>query len=562
VERLTEGLKTMGLKDKGTLLYKTNCPECGSSDANQVYGHEDGTTDTYCFACQAYDFKDKTTKRLSNKAEDDRVEMKDIDSLPSLGIRSVKDAVASLFGVKVGFSPNDGKTITKQFYPTTREGQIVGYEERNVLSKAFTSIGDRKGSVELFGTALAKRNGYKNLFITEGCLDAMSLYQVIIENTPAKFKEFKPSVVSLTRGVTSGLKDLINNKDFIDKYDNVTLVLDNDSAGLKAQSEILKTFHNFKVAELPLKDANAMLEAGKGKELYTACMWNAKHVRQGEVVEIDDKFIKSILEKPVMGLSTCWKSYDKLTYGIRPHTIVTLGSYPKAGKSIFKTMLVHHLISHHKRPVGVYDLEVHPRNTIKQIASHEAGVNFLRPDVEYEDDVLLKSLEIFNSKLYLYDRTGSRDWDDIKSCIVEQHLLDGVCEFFIDPLTALISRFDSSSANDKLNEIMTDIADLVNLYPITIFLFSHVNSPKTGKSHEEGGRILSSQFTGSRSMERWGHIGLGLERDRSDSCPEDKVNVSKIVLLFDRDFGNSGSFELRYDPDTTRYLEMDNRYGR
>lgn len=549
----------MGLKDKGTLLYKTNCPECGSSDANQVYGHDDGTTDTYCFSCQAYDFKDKTTKR---NEEDDRVNMKDIESLPSLGIRGVKDAVASLFGVKAGFSPNDGKTITKQFYPTTRDGQVVGYEERNVLSKAFTSIGDRKGSVELFGTALAKRNGYKNLFITEGCLDAMSLYQVIIENTPAKFKEFKPSVVSLTRGVASGLKDLINNRDFIDKYDNVTLVLDNDSAGLKAQQEILKTFHNFKVAELPLKDANAMLEAGKGKELYTACMWNAKHVRQGEVLDIHD-FIEKALMKPEMGISFPWATVTKACFGIRPNTIHIVGAAPKIGKTDHQHQLVEHLIYNEKVKVGMFDLENAPAKTAKKLAGKHDKLDYSRPDVEYSMDALRATLESMEGIIRFYDRSASRDWEDIRVAIEEMHLLDGINIFILDPLTALISRYASSEANDKLNEIMTDMSDLVMKYPITIFCYSHVNpKPKTTKSHEQGGKVYSNEFTGSRAMEKWAHYGHGISRDRSEDCPPERKNMSEFRMLFDRDFGQSYACDVYFDEATITYLEPNNRYGR
>jgi hypothetical protein len=212
----------------------------------------------------------------------------------------------------------------------------------------------------------------------------------------------------------------------------------------------------------------------------------------------------------------------------------------------------------HDRKVGVYDLEVHPVKTLKQIASKEAKLNFLRPDIEYTDELLKTTLEKFKSNLYLYDRTGSRDWDDIKVAIEEQYLLDGVCEFFLDPLTALVSRYTSSEANDKLNEIMTDLADIVNKYPISIFCFSHINpKPKASKSHEQGGKVLSSEFTGSRSLEKWSNLGLGLERDRSDDCPEEKRNTSRVVILYDRDFGNFGSVEMFYNQETTEYLQAD-----
>jgi twinkle protein len=206
--------------------------------------------------------------------------------------------------------------------------------------------------------------------------------------------------------------------------------------------------------------------------------------------------------------------------------------------------------------VGVYDLEVAPIKSLKQIASKLAGTNFLLPDNSYDDRLLASTLDRFKGKLFLYDRTGSRDWQDIKTCMIEQHYQLGVCEFFLDPLTALISRFNSSEANDKLNEIMTDIADLVSTYPITIICFSHVNPPNKGsKSHEEGGKVLSGQMTGSRAIEKWSHIGLGLERNRSAECPPEEVNHSQVKILYDREHGTSGTVDMFYNQDTTEYLE-------
>ena len=559
-------------RNSGVPVFKTNCEACGSSDANQVFEQEDGTRDAFCFACDtvtdSLNSKGKGIARANGlksstgplQSSESTITVKDISNLPSDGFRGINKKVVELFNVKVGYSKSDGSTITKHYYPTTKDGSVTGYEERTVLDKKFRSVGDRKGNCELFGTALAKRNGGKKLYITEGACDAMALYQAIVTHTDSKYKAFKPSVVSLTRGATTAVKDLINNRTFVEGYNEVVLVLDNDEAGKKAVKEVLKTFHDFKVAELPLKDANEMLEAGRTLELYQKAVWGSAVVRQGEVVDVDDALITEALVRPKMGLEYPWPNLNRLTYGIRPHNIVILGAAPKQGKSEFKNQLVHHLAMKHGRQVGVYDLEVHPVKTLKQIASKEARTNFLKPDNDYDDELLKDTLQKFKGKLSLYDRAGSRDWSDIRVAMEEQHLLDGVCEFFLDPLTALVSRYTSSEANDALNEILTDMADLVNKYPITIFAFSHLNPKAKGvKSHEQGGKVLSSEFTGSRSLEKWSNLGLGIERDRSDDCPLEERNHSKVKILYCRDFGNYGSVPMFYDADTTEYLETNHK---
>ena len=41
--------------ERGTPLYKVNCVDCGSSDAKQIFEKQDGSTNSYCFACEKFD---------------------------------------------------------------------------------------------------------------------------------------------------------------------------------------------------------------------------------------------------------------------------------------------------------------------------------------------------------------------------------------------------------------------------------------------------------------------------------------------------------------------------
>lgn len=542
----------------GISLYKEPCENCGSSDAKQVFEKEDGSIDAYCFACSTW-FPPEDVNYQPNKLNKETkakpmFDINDVDSLPVRALRGVREEICNGFGVKVLLSEQDGKTVTHEIYPDRLDGKVTGYEVKSV-DKKITSVGERKGKLELWGQHIAQRNGGKKLFITEGRMDCMSLYQSLFDNKPSGFKG-KPSVVSVTRGATSAVKDIMNNRDFISNYDEVVLVFDNDDAGRKATKEVLKVFPKFKVATLPMKDANDMLKADRSLELYQTVMFKSDYQRQGELVEIDDSLIEKALVKPEMGIPFPWPSVNKATFGIRPNTIHVVGAAPKIGKSHHEYQLIQHLLSSgHK--VGVFDLENAPVKTALRIASKEARQDFTRPDKEFDKDVLRQTLLSLQGNVKFYDRGASRDWQDIRICIEEMHMMDGINLFFLDPITALISRYTSSEANDKLNEIMTDMADLVNSYPITIFCYSHVNpKPKTSKPHEAGGRVLSSEFTGSRAMEKWAHYGHGISRDRTEECPIERQNVSEFYSLFDRDFGMQYHCDVMYDNDTTEYKEI------
>lgn len=550
---------------KGKPIYKKSCDNCKSNDACQVFEQDDGSLNSWCFACETFEDLSENTdweekmkviniETKTKVAEPNMSTVKEIEqtkvseALPDRGIRK---EVVERYKVKVDCDSQGN--VTYHYYPDRKDGKLIGYEGRQVQGKRFISYGDRKGELDLWGQHECPAG--KKLFITEGRCDAMALYQVLIDKRPAKYSHYEPAVVSLTRGASLAVKDLLANRTFVEKYDEVILVFDNDDAGRKATKEVLKVFPKCKVANLPLKDANDMLLAGKEKELYTACVWDADYKRQGEVVDVED-IMTFAMEKPKMGIDFPWRTVTKACFGIRPHTIHVVGAAPKIGKTDHQHQLVHHLIYKENQKVGIFDLENSPVRTAKKLASKQAKIDFTRPDVEYDDQVLHDTLVSLQGNVRFYDRGASRDWHDIRVCIEEMHLLDGINIFFIDPLTALVSRFSSGEANDKLNEICTDMADLVQMYPITIFCYSHVNpKPRGSTPHEAGAKVFSSEFTGSRAMEKWFHYGHGISRDRTDDCLPEKKNISQFYMLFDREYGQSYNCDVYFDQDTVQYLE-------
>jgi twinkle protein len=127
--------------------------------------------------------------------------------------------------------------------------------------------------------------------------------------------------------------------------------------------------------------------------------------------------------------------------------------------------------------------------------------------------------------------------------------------FIIDPLTALVAEADTSTANDILNDFMAKSASLCNELQVTMFMYSHVNPPQSGLPHDRGGEVLSSQFTGSRAMEKWAHYGWGIVRNRYEENPI-KRNTAEQVLLFDREFGEYGRFKCYYDAVKNDWSEI------
>lgn len=550
------------------IIGDAGCPDCIANGRDKTLNHlilfDDGHA--YCNRCGYREGKDTYTKPKvkfnNNKTEEELIaetnEVPQYTTTSHYPERKLKKLAFKHFGIRNTVSQVDGETRTGTFIPIYGKANNLQGWKIIYPNKKFNSVGNTKGEVQLLGQHVAPKSGMK-LFITEGQWDMVSLYQILYEHTKPEWRD-KIAVVSIKNGAASAYKELSNNQKFLDGYQEWVLCFDDDTKGREAVLKCVKYLDADKItsATFGVKDANDVLIQGNStREAFFAAI-KAKKPKALDVVRVEDVW-EAAKVKPVMGLSFPWPSLTKLTYGIRRATTYCIGAAPKIGKTDFEYQLISHIIQVHGISVAHYDFESHPAKSAKRLAGKFMGKVFHNPNVEYKDEELEEGLGHLKGKWEAYKHDGSRDWDAVKATIKRQ-AADGIWIFILDPLTAFISQLTSSEANDKLNEIQTDIANMNVSLGITFFIFSHVNPPKTGKPHEDGGRVLSSQFTGSRAMEKWTHYGIGIERDRNNE--DDQVrNTSTHRLLYDRDFGECGHYEAFYERDTGLYKEKEYEQG-
>lgn len=547
----------------GKCYEKISCEACGSSDAKQTFQQEDGSFDATCFRCGVYDPNPYQDRRPgpppAEVSPEDRARavanITDTYPIRSIEERGLSQEVCDYLGIRVAVAETDGRTITQHFYPSERNGEITGYEVRICNPKRFYAIGDRR-DIDLFGWDRAKHVGGRKLFITEDVLSCASVIQEIRSYSEGStWSDRWPAVVSLPKGSGSAAAMIERHRKDLDQWSEIILMLDQDDAGQRAEDTIIQMLgrDRVKVCKLPLKDPNDMVKAGRGKELAVIALFRGKTKRYDGVKDVSD-FIDAATKPPEWGLSWPWPSATAASYGIRLGEIHIVGAAPKIGKTDHQHQLAEHLVHEHGLVVGLFDLENPGGKTLRKLAGKFAHKPFHRPDIKLEPGEIERACIQLDGKVKFYDSSNDRDWDAVKSAVVSMNKVDGVQYFFIDPLTALISKMEASSANDALNLIMTELAQLCQTLPATFFLYSHVNPPKTGKPHEEGGRVLSAQFTGSRAMEKWAHYGWGIERNR-EADDVDERNTATVRLLFDREYGIACHFPVVYDPDKNTFLE-------
>lgn len=504
MDRDSEGL------NESELLYKTSCPSCGSSDANAIY--DDGHS--YCYSCRSFGKPDGVEANPTSSREPrmDGLISGTVEALPKRGI---DDRTAQKYHYQVG-TFNGSKCHIAPYYDEA--GSMVAQKIR-LPNKEFTVLGDLKAAMPFYGQQLCREGG-KMIVICEGEIDAMSVTQAMGINWPA---------ISVPTGAAGAKKAVSRALQFLESFEKVVFCFDEDEAGREGLAECLPLLSPGKahVAALPLKDANEMVKAGRSRELSDA-IWSARQYRPEAIVDLDD-IMEEASEDSSWGLPWPWLTMTKATYGIRRGALYVWGAGTGSGKTtLMKQLMVtamrpdlaedHSEIGLKTEPRKVASLffEEAPVHTLKTMGGMAIGKRVHVPGLDYDHDAHRAAMEGFKGLFYPIS-LRSRKWSEVQATFRYLHVAEGIEDFFIDPMTALVATAEDERR--ALDAIMSELAGLAEELNVTIHLVSHLSTPD-GKSHEEGGRITEKHFRGSRAVAYWAHYMMGLERDKQDpNCP-------------------------------------------
>jgi twinkle protein len=538
--------------------------KCNSGNGLQVFAKDGGGYDGHCFACgehipDPYGDKPEGYKpvRLVKTPEQIEAEIQEIHEYATHDLKDRKLRRESLeyFGVKIGVSEQDGVTPITHYYPYRKDGKITGYKVRLIEGKRMWSVGDLK-DVELFGWDKAIQTGGKKLFITEGELDAVALYQIFKDhNAGTQWAAMAPAIVSLAHGSGSAAKELGKHIQEIRKtFKEIILVFDMDAAGKKAADEVVRIIPDAMVATLPEKDANDCLIQGRSKAAYNACQFNASKPKNTRLVSGDELHEKA-KEPAKYGVSWPWRHITEATRGIRTGETIYIGAGQKQGKSEIVNTLAAHFIKEHNWKVFLVKPEESNNKTYKLVAGKLVGKFFHDPTKPFDEQAYDKAGEVLRGHLYLLNLYQHVDFNTLKGDI-RQAALEGCKAIIIDPITNFTNGMSAADANTKLQEIAQELAAMALDLDVVIFIFCHLRNPDSGLPHELGGAVLSSQFAGSRAMARSCNLMLGLEGNRDPALKPEERNLRTLILLEDREFGETGRYGLYWDKATGLFNEI------
>ena len=538
---------------------------CGSRRGLQVFQKEDGSYDGFCFSCgtavtDPYKDKPEGYKPAYNPKTDEEIQ-EEIDEVKEFQTVALKDRGLSKeslehFGIKIGLSEVDGVTPTSHFYPYYKGDELKGFKCRVIEGKKFFSIGSVK-DVDLFGWHQAVLSGGKKLFVTEGEMDAVALYQIFrAVNKGTKYESNIPAIVSLAHGSGSAVKELLKHREMIFMhFKEIVLVFDQDKPGEEAVEAVLKVFpEGVSVAHLPRKDANQCLLEGVSKAAYNAVAFNSVKPKNTRLVLADSLFEEAKIA-PTIGAPWPWEAVTKKTRGIRLGETIYIGAAQKMGKSEIVNTLAAHFIKELGWSVLLAKPEESNKKSVKLVAGKIVGKIFHDPNVPFDEESYDEACDLMRNKLFLINLYQHLGWETLKADI-RAAAMEGCKAIFIDPITNLTNGMSAADANTRLQEIAQELSAMALDLNVVIFIFCHLRNPDSGPPHERGGEVLSSQFAGSRAMARSCNLMFGLEGNRDPHLNPEERNVRTLVLLEDREFGEVGRFKLYWDRATSLFNEI------
>ena len=525
---------------------KTNCEACGSSDANEVY--DDGHT--HCFSCNKTVFpKEPVDEPTTTTYYPSNINMvPDINTYRSYPIssRGISLEIVDEFKVKMSVSP-EGKP-SSHFYPYTKDGQTVAYKERK-LPKDFRVHGDFK-DVELFGQSNARNS--RTLVVTEGELDALAVAQAYAST------KYKPqAVVSLPSA--SGISTLLAQRDWVNTFETVVLMFDQDDAGQKAIDKAAKIIKagKCKIAKLKEKDpceelnqhgSMAILEA-----VWNAQPWNPSGILVGETIweKFQERQAVESIPYPV-----CLAGLNEKLGGMRHGEITLFTSGTGSGKSTVIKEIVLDLLATTDDKIGLISLEESIGDTAEKFISMALKRSLMDPPPLTEQQVREGFDSVFgDERLVLLDHQGSVSDSSLLDKI-EYMALMGCKYLILDHITIAVSEgSDGLTGNEAIDKMMSDLLKITKRHNVWLGLISHLRKTSGGKPFEEGQLAGLDDIKGSGSIKQISFDIIAFARNlvAEDEAERNTVNFRVLKSRFTGKTGDAGA--AYYDPKTTRLTQ-------
>jgi twinkle protein len=425
--------------------------------------------------------------------------------------------------------------------------------------KQFAWVGRVKGQkIQLFGQHLASSG---RLIITEGEIDAMSIYQVLSEFSP--FGKESAVVVSVPDGAQSAKRAISDQLLWIGGFDFVTLFFDMDEPGRAAAVACAELIGGkcATVQAFPYKDANDALKVADDKAIREALLSAKRHRPEG-IVHASDMLSRILNVDRSTGILLPWEGWNRYTHGLKPGDLLLLGAGTKIGKSVVARSMSLDLARRGIRNAYVA-LEQTNEDTMEFMLSEVLGYDppFYYDTVEQRArrDVgkIQEALSTFGQNLFLRDKHLEESFDSFVNAVKYYVVGEGCQVVFLDHFSLLADGIDLKADQRRaIDKCIKELKGLCVHYKFAMVVVCHLGKDaRGGVSPEEGGEPQLWMLRGSHSLAQIPDFVVMLQRNPKAEDPVERM-LTQCHMKANRRTGSQGVMSVLHYLPSCRFHEV------
>lgn len=559
---------------------KSACPRCvkngGDSSGDNLHNYGEGLG-SYCWSCGFTILSDEkkaelgigkfewtedleeevSTKQLLTKEEVEQI--KGYTGTKGKGARNISDETYSAYGVRFKYDEQDGNVV-ETFYPYTQDFAAAGFKIRIMNPKDFRSIGKIGKDSDLFGQWKWKQGGGKYVLLTAGEADALAAFQMLETYRKGRSSDFEPiPVVSSGIGESGSYKQVQLHYEWLNSHERILVCYDQDDAGKKAVEKLMTVLPKGKtfIVNLPMKDVNAMLDAGKQKQ-FISCFYDAKPYSPDGIVGSGSAPERARLEAaiPKIPLPPFMKDAQKaMAGGIPLGRWLNLGGASGQGKSTISEECVYHWIFNSPHKLGIISLESDVGQYHLKLLSRHVGrkIDLIESDEEKLDYLETQFVKDAEQRL-VYNEDGSHRYfilderdggiDSLKN-LIEQLIIQCECKvILLDPLQDALD----GMSNEEQAVFCRWVKGMMKSHNVTFIMINHTRkTSQGGKQGSQGADLSEEDCQGTSAIYKSAACNLMFSRNKE---AEDLIERNTVYMKMTkcRWTGNTGTVgEYYYD---------------
>lgn len=316
-------------------------------------------------------------------------------------------------------------------------------------------------------------------------------------------------------------------------------------------------------------EPNAILEQAE-QIIYSA----SASERRGGLIYLKEPMLEAIdaidkmneTKRPVQGVETGFREFDKLTMGLHPGNLVILAARPGMGKTSLALNIIENVALKSKVPTIFYSLEMSNEEIVMRLLSSMSGIGLRQIRTGFTgtagmDKIRKVSEEIYEAPLILNETSGltatgvrssarrmagklEREGKKLGLIVVDYlQLLHGPAG----------KRFDGPT--EEVTEVSRALKNLAVDLKVPVLALSQLN--RSTEEHGSDGRPRLSHLRQSGAIEQDADLVAFIYRPafyQKGAAPDER-RVTELLIEKHRN-GSTGSINMIFQEEITRFREV------